>query len=183
MPSACARPSGPERSEGPVSGADGHRSGLSAASEDAWHLARQAPVSGRTSRVSSQRDAEQTMLALERRELAETPEAELAELARICPAVSPSSSPSVTLAQRFSLDNDLVIAHPRHPPPQLTGLPSPVSAVPPLPGRQVAQRQARRPRDAALRQPPGRSAAAAAAGETADPAIAMDLTWASRLTA
>lgn len=40
-------------------------------------------ASGEYVSVSSQRDAEKAMLALERRELAEFPQAEVAELARI----------------------------------------------------------------------------------------------------
>jgi VIT1/CCC1 family predicted Fe2+/Mn2+ transporter len=42
-----------------------------------------AMASGEYVSVSSQRDAERAMLALERRELAESPQAEVAELARI----------------------------------------------------------------------------------------------------
>ena len=40
-------------------------------------------ASGEYVSVSSQRDSERAMLALERRELAESPQAEVAELARI----------------------------------------------------------------------------------------------------
>ena len=40
-------------------------------------------ASGEYVSVSSQRDAERAMLALERRELAQTPQAEVAELTRI----------------------------------------------------------------------------------------------------
>jgi VIT1/CCC1 family predicted Fe2+/Mn2+ transporter len=66
-----------------VAGATGSRTAILTAGLAGLFAGALAMASGEYVSVSSQRDAEKAMLALERRELAESPQAEAAELARI----------------------------------------------------------------------------------------------------
>ena len=69
-----------------------------------------AMASGEYVSVSSQRDAEQAMLALERRELAESPRAEVAELARIYEAKGLQPGLARQVAERLTA-HDALAAH------------------------------------------------------------------------
>jgi VIT1/CCC1 family predicted Fe2+/Mn2+ transporter len=69
-----------------------------------------AMASGEYVSVSSQRDSEQAMLALERRELAEAPDAEVAELARLYQAKGLAPPLARHVAERLT-EHDAFAAH------------------------------------------------------------------------
>ena len=93
-----------------VAGASSSRTAILTAGLAGLFAGALAMASGEYVSVSSQRDSERAMLALERRELAETPHAELAELARIYQAKGLAPELAREVAKRLT-EHDAFAAH------------------------------------------------------------------------
>ena len=93
-----------------VAGASSSRTAILTAGLAGLFAGALAMASGEYVSVSSQRDSERAMLALERRELAEAPEAEIAELARIYQAKGLSPELAGEVAERLT-EHDAFAAH------------------------------------------------------------------------
>ena len=93
-----------------VAGASSSRTAILTAGLAGLFAGALAMASGEYVSVSSQRDSERAMLALERRELAETPQAELAELAGIYQAKGLSPELAREVAERLT-EHDAFAAH------------------------------------------------------------------------
>lgn len=93
-----------------VAGATSSRTAILTAGLAGLFAGALAMASGEYVSVSSQRDSEQAMLALERRELAETPHAELAELAHIYEAKGLDPVLARQVAERLT-EHDAFAAH------------------------------------------------------------------------
>lgn len=93
-----------------VAGASSSRTAVLTAGLAGLFAGALAMASGEYVSVSSQRDSEQAMLALERRELAETPDAEVAELARIYQAKGLAPALARQVAERLT-EHDAFAAH------------------------------------------------------------------------
>ena len=93
-----------------VAGASSSRTAILTAGVAGLFAGALAMASGEYVSVSSQRDSERAMLALERRELAETPEAELAELTQIYQAKGLAPELAREVAERLTA-RDAFAAH------------------------------------------------------------------------
>ena len=93
-----------------VAGASASRTAVLTAGLAGLFAGALAMASGEYVSVSSQRDSERAMLALERRELAETPQAEVAELARIYQAKGLAPALAREVAERLT-EHDAFAAH------------------------------------------------------------------------
>jgi len=93
-----------------VAGASSSRTAVLTAGLAGLFAGALAMASGEYVSVSSQRDSERAMLALERRELAETPQAELAELTRIYRAKGLAPGLARHVAERLT-EHDAFAAH------------------------------------------------------------------------
>ena len=93
-----------------VAGATSSRTAILTAGLAGLFAGALAMASGEYVSVSSQRDSERAMLALERRELAESPQAEMAELARIYEAKGLQPGLARHVAERLTA-HDPLAAH------------------------------------------------------------------------
>ena len=93
-----------------VAGASASRTAILTAGLAGLFAGALAMASGEYVSVSSQRDSERAMLALERRELAETPQAEVAELARIYQASGLAPALARQVAEQLT-EHDAFAAH------------------------------------------------------------------------
>ena len=93
-----------------VAGASSSRTAVLTAGLAGLFAGALAMASGEYVSVSSQRDSERAMLALERRELAETPQAELAELTRLYEAKGLAPALARQVAERLT-EHDAFAAH------------------------------------------------------------------------
>ena len=93
-----------------VAGASSSRTAIFTAGLAGLFAGALAMASGEYVSVSSQRDSERAMLALERRELAEAPQAEVAELARLYEAKGLAPALAREVAERLT-EHDAFAAH------------------------------------------------------------------------